>query len=177
MVPFLRSLDRFVVAVTLGVATALLALMSCITLWQVLTRFLLEQPSQWSEVAARSLMIWMVYLGLVAALRQGALIAVDSLMGAVPVRWRKPLALSSAAVTIAVLAVMFWYGLAITERTASQQLAGLTNPLTGGAIPISIVYAAIPVGAALSIVAALARLAEQLRYGVKVSSGALSHDS
>jgi len=66
MLTVLRAIDRWVLRLSLWTAMALLALMSVITFWQVLTRFVLERPSIWSEVTARSLMIWMVYLGLVA---------------------------------------------------------------------------------------------------------------
>src|SRR5690606_5887778 len=84
MIAVLRAIDRIVVSVSLGVATFLMALMSCVTFYQVLTRFVFERPSTWSEVTARWLMIWMVYLGLVATLRMGALIAIDLILELVP---------------------------------------------------------------------------------------------
>ncbi len=116
MLSVMQAIDRLVVKAALGVAMILLALMSCITFYQVITRFVLESPSIWSEVAARSLMIW--------------------------------------------------YGWAMAERTGSQGLAGLTNPITGGIISIGLVYAAIPIGAALSVIAVIARLVEELgRHG------------
>ena len=176
MLALLRGVDRLVVGTALGTATALLALMACVTFWQVLTRFVFEEPSTWSEVTARSLMIWMVYLGLVAVLRSGSLIAVDVLMAALPAKLRKGLALVVAAISLAVLGVMVWYGWAMAERTAAQTIAGLTNPLTGGKISIGLVYAAIPIGAALSIVAVIARLAEDLAGGVEAHAGPATKD-
>lgn len=162
MIAVLRSIDRLVVKAALGTAMILLALMSCVTFYQVITRFVLESPSIWSEVAARSLMIWMVYLGLVAVLRSGSLISIDLVLDLVPKRVRKAMATVIAGLTLAVLCVMIWYGWAMADRTSSQGLAGLTNPITGGIIPIGLVYAAIPIGAALSVIAVIARLAEEL---------------
>jgi len=162
MLPVLQTIDRWVVRASLGLAMVLLALMSCVTFYQVITRFVLESPSTWSEVAARSLMIWMVYLSLVATLRMGALISIDLIFELVPDAVRRLLSLVIAAVTLAVLGVMIWYGWLMAMRTSSQSLAGLVDPITGTRISIGIVYAAIPVGAALSVVAVLARLIEDL---------------
>lgn len=163
----LRAIDRMVVAVSLGFATLFLALMSCVTFYQVLTRFVFERPSTWSEVASRSLMIWMVYLGLVAVLRAGALISIDLIFEMVPQYVRKALSVVLAAITLCVLGVMIWYGWAMTLRVSGQTLAGLTDPITGSNISIGLVYAAIPIGAALSVIAVLARLAEELHGEAK----------
>jgi len=162
MATILATIDRFVVKAAMAVAMALLALMSCITFYQVITRFVLERPATWSEVTARSLMIWMVYLGLVATLRSGALISIDLVLTSVPDRVRKVIAVLIAALTLTVLGVMFWYGWSMAARTSSQSLAGLVDPITGSSISIGLVYAAIPVGAALSVVAVIARLTEEL---------------
>ena len=176
MTSLLRLVDRLVVGAALAVAMALLAAMSCITFWQVVTRFVLEAPSTWTEVTARSLMIWMVYLGLCVVLRSGSLIAVDILMTALPPPRRKALAVLIAGVSLGVLGVLVIHGWAMTERAASQSIAGLENPFTGGTVSIGLVYAAVPVGAALSIVAVIARLAEELTGRVAVRPGPITHD-
>lgn len=176
MIAVLRLFDRAVARLALVLAMALLALMSLITFWQVLTRFLLEAPSTWSEVTARSLMIWMVYLGLAVVVRSGSLIAVDVLIERLSGGPRKVAAALIAAVSLAVFAVMVWYGWTMTERTASQSIAGLVNPLTGGTISIAWVYAAVPVGAALSVVALIARLSEELAGDVETRAGPATRD-
>ena len=158
----LRAMDRLLSAAAIGTTMLLLALMSVITLWQVITRFVLEQPSTWSEVAARSLMIWMVYLGLAVVLRSGSLIAIDVLMERLTAPLRKALSAAIALVTLCVLGVMVWAGWAMAIRTASQSIAGVSNPFTGDTVSIGLVYAAIPVGAGLAAVAVVARLAEVL---------------
>lgn len=158
----LRLVDRTVTRTALGAAMLLLAAMACITMWQVVTRFVLDAPSTWSEVAARSLMIWMVYLGLCVTVRSGSLIAIDLLMRSLSGRARQALALVVAGVGLAVLLVMMRYGWEMMERAGRQSIAGLVNPLTGDTVSIAWVYAAVPVGAALSSVALVARLVEEL---------------
>ena len=176
MAALLTFVDRLVVRAALGLAMVLMVLMSCITFWQVLTRFVLERPSTWSEVTARSLMIWMVYLGLVVCLRRGMLISVDLLVTRAGPSLRRILAVLLAGLTLGVLGVMVWYGWSMAERTAGQRLAGLSDPISGSGVSIAWVYAAIPVGAALGILATLARLAEELRGEARHDLGPATHD-
>ena len=163
MIRLLGRVERGVVASALALAAALLVAMACVSFWQVVTRFVFERPSTWSEVASRSLQIWMVYLGLVAAFRTGALMSVDLLLRSVPPRARVALTTAIGGLNLGTLGVMVWFGWSMAERVRSQTLAGVDNPFTGGGISIALVYAAIPVGGALCTIAVLARLAEELR--------------
>ena len=163
MIALLGRVERGLVALALGAAALLLVLMACVSFWQVVTRFVFERPSTWSEVTSRSLQIWMVYLGLVAAFRTGALMSVDMALRAAPPRLRLALTAAIAGLNLGVLGVMVWFGWSMAERVRSQTLAGVDNPISGGGISIALVYAAIPVGGALCVVAVLARLAEELR--------------
>jgi TRAP-type C4-dicarboxylate transport system permease small subunit len=148
---------------TLRAAMALLVLCSIVSFYQVVTRFVLEDPSAWSEVTARALNIWMVYLGVAVAFRTGALIAVDYLVDRLHGRARAVLVAVIAGVSLGVLGVMLWFGTVMVMRAQSQMLAGVLNPFTGEGVSISLVYAAIPAGAALAIVGLIARTVELLR--------------
>ena len=159
---FLARLERGVVASALGVAAALLVAMAAVSFYQVTTRFVFERPSTWSEVMSRSLQIWMVYLGLVAAFRTGALMSVDLALRSVPRRARLALTAAIAGLNLAVLLIMSWFGWSMAERVRTQTLAGVENPFTGDGISIALVYAAVPVGAVLCIVAVVARLVEEI---------------
>ena len=48
-------------------------------LFQIITRFVLEQPAEWTEILIRFRLIWMVFLGIPIAFRQGAMVSVDVL--------------------------------------------------------------------------------------------------
>ena len=48
-------------------------------MYQIVTRFVLEQPAEWSEMLIRFTLIWMVFLGIPTAFRQGAMVSVDVL--------------------------------------------------------------------------------------------------
>lgn len=158
----LSAIERFLMSWTLRAAMILLALTACVSLYQVLTRFLFEQPSTWSEVTARSLNIWMVYLGVAVAFRTGALMSVDYLMDRLRGGAKLVLIAFVTGLSLGVLAVMAWYGWAMAGRVRYQMLAGVDNPFTGEGISIAAVYMAIPVGGVLAIVGLLARAAEQV---------------
>ena len=163
MIRLLGRVERGIVALALGLAAMLLVAMACVSFYQVVTRFVFERPSTWSEVTSRSLQVWMVYLGLVAAFRTGALMSVDLALRSVPPRARLVLTAAIAGVNLGVLGLVVWHGWSMAERVRSQTLAGVDNPFTGDGISIAVVYSAIPVGTALCAVAVLARLAEELR--------------
>lgn len=147
---FERLMSRF------ALAAAVLMLIVSVTLgfYQVLTRFVLDAPSTWSEVMSRSAMIWCVFLGAAASFRGGYMMAVEVIYKLVPARG---LLLVESFITlccIIVLAVLIHYGILMTMRVSSQTLSGM-------GISIAWAYAAIPVGASFSMLAVLARIAAQ----------------
>ncbi len=149
--------DRLVGRFVMALACLALAGACVVALYQVGTRFILEQPSDWSEVLTRFLIIWSVFLGLSAAIRGGALLSVDLLYRTLqPTRWFRPLQAAISLTTLAFLVVMLWQGIAIGQRVRLQTLAGLE-------ISISWAYAAIPVGAAFAMLAVLAHFIDPRR--------------
>jgi TRAP-type C4-dicarboxylate transport system permease small subunit len=70
MKKLILQIDRYTTGLSLHAACAVLAVISVLGLWQVVSRFVFEQPSTWTEEAMRRLMIWMVMLGTVAAPRR-----------------------------------------------------------------------------------------------------------
>lgn len=160
MVSLLQRADRLLMQAVLVMAATLLSLAACVSMWQVITRFALEDPSTWSEVASRTLIVWMVYLGVAVAVRTGALMTVEFLFEKSRGTGRLVLTAVIAGLSLGVLIVMAWTGWEIAHRVRFQKIAGLVDPFTGARVSISWLYAALPVGAALSIVALVARTAE-----------------
>lgn len=144
-----RGIDRAVEALALHVACALLAVIACLGLWQVLSRFVLSQPSTFTEEAMRRLLIWMVMLGVVAAFRRGALVSVDLMLRWSRGRWRQFVRGLITATSLAFLAVLVWYGIDLAWRVRFQTFASMD-------ISMGWAYAALPVGALLAMVAVLA---------------------
>jgi TRAP-type C4-dicarboxylate transport system permease small subunit len=141
----LRAIDRLVIDFALNLACVLLAVICVLGMWQVVTRFVLSQPSTWTEESMRRLLIWCVMLGVVVAFRRGALVSVDLMLrtsrGAFKTFVRWVITLSS----LAFLAVLLWFGIDLLWRVRFQTFASME-------LSMAWAYAALPVGAALAMV-------------------------
>lgn len=149
MIQQFLNFERRVTDAMLWLACAFLVIAASFGIYQVITRFVLNEPSTWSEVGIRMALIWMVFLGTVAAFRHGALVSVDLAYRLSKGAWRKTLHFIITAVTLVFLAVILWFGIEITWRVRFQELAGLE-------ISIAWAYLAMPVGALFSMLAVVA---------------------
>lgn len=122
-------------------------------LWQVISRFLLESPSVWTEVVTRIALIWCVFLSLSIAFRRGALVSVNLLhdtLNGTPKKWLRRFLLLAQ---LGFLSLLTYVGTQMAWATRFQLMVALE-------IPMSYAYAAIPVGAALSCIALIANYIE-----------------
>jgi len=163
MIHLILSLDRWVTRLAMFVASVSLGGAVLVAFYQVLARFILEQPSTWSEVLTRFLLHWMVFLGLAGAFRAGALVSVDLCWRLSRGRFRQVLDLFITGTCLALMAGLVWYGIAIVERIRFQVLAGLD-------ISIAFAYAAIPVGAGLAIIGILAHHVDPRRLELDMAT-------
>jgi TRAP-type C4-dicarboxylate transport system permease small subunit len=145
--------DRLLLLIAAAVAVAALALAVGAGAWQVATRFVLSQPSTWSEALVRTALIWMVLLGVALALREGALVSIDLAERYGPAPVKRAVAAATLAASLSFMGVLFWFGWGMAERVRFQQMAGLEVSIAWG-------YAAIPVGAAFAMLGAFARFVD-----------------
>ncbi|RJE78616.1 TRAP transporter small permease [Paracoccus sp. JM45] len=134
---------------------ALLLLMSVLISWQVLARYIFGNSLTFSEEVSRFSMVWMTMLGAAYAYRYGSLIAVDLLTMLTSPIISRLLRLSVAAASCIFAYVLLTQGWAITERVASQ-----TAPSTR--VSMGWLYGAMPAGAALILLNAIAIIADDL---------------
>lgn len=149
MVKWILAIDRIVTNAIWTLAALLLASISVLGLYQVLIRFVFNQPSSWTEEVIGRLLIWTVALGVVAAFRQGALVSVDVMLRWSRGRWRQAVRLIILLVTATFLALLAWLGYDLAWRIRFQTFASMP-------ISISWAYLALPVGATFSLLAVLA---------------------
>lgn len=140
-----RQLNKVIIAA----AAILLMVAAGAGLYQVFSRFVLQTSAHWSEPLVKVALIWMVYLGLMAAARTGTMIAVDFLFqmstGVLRSVMRGAILLS----TLAVCGTLIYYGWIAVYMVRNQTIAGL-------GVSASWVYAAIPFGAGFVALAAIA---------------------
>jgi len=116
---------------------------------QVFFRYVLSDSLVWGEELARYALVWSSMLGAAVAYRQGRHIAVTELTSLLPVTARR---LAARAVNLIVLAfsvLLLWQGAMLVLRNLARN-----QKSTALQIDIAWVQLAIPVAAALLIVAA-----------------------
>ena len=142
---FLRF-ERWTTSVSMAVACVMLALASCLAIHQIVTRFILESPAEWTEVLIRFSLIWMVFLGIPSAFRQGAMVSVDLLYRMSGGRMRRWLDTAVALAALLLSAVILWWGWDYARRGSVQSMIGLEG------VSMFWAYLALPVGAVFSII-------------------------
>lgn len=145
----LLAIERRTTAFALHVSSAMLAVAAALGLWQIITRFVLEQPAEWTEVLIRFSLIYMVFFGIAAAFRQGAMVCVDVLYRWSGARTRRVLDWLVAAVSVLLLTLIVWIGWDYALRGRVQSVAGLES------ISMFWAYLAMPVGGVFAILGAL----------------------
>lgn len=131
-------------------AMAMLAVAACLGLFQVVTRFVFEQPAEWTEVLIRITLIWMVFLGIPAAFRAGAMVSVDLLHRSLPRGPRRGLDTVIALAGLVLLVVIIVVGFDYTMRGRVQTIIGLEG------FSMAWAYAAMPIGGAFAIIGIVA---------------------
>lgn len=118
----------------------LLAVMSITIFFQVFSRFFLGIPIPWVEELSRYLMIYMVFLGASIALRYQKLIAVEVFSEALSEKYRLILKTLVMIISIVFFVLLFLKGIEMMGHARVQVSPALN-------IPMSVPYAAIPLGA------------------------------
>jgi TRAP-type C4-dicarboxylate transport system permease small subunit len=143
------TLDRWITGTAWTLACVLLAAISCLGMWQVVARFVLSQPSTWTEESMRRLLIWMVMLGTVVAFRRGALVSVDLMLRTARGAWLATVRWVITLTALAYLSVLVWFGINLVTRVRFQTFASME-------LSMGWAYAALPVGAAVAMLAVVA---------------------
>lgn len=153
----LKLVDKLnhVLEVLVGLA---LATMTALIFLQVLVRFVfaklqIQFSVPWTEEASRYLMIWATFIGGAVVARRADALAVEALVQAVPAPIARAIKFSAHLLALAFYACAFKVGLDWAEFGTSE-----TAPVLG--ISMVWVYSSMSVGAVLTIVNALALLAE-----------------
>ena len=145
---FLR-LERWTTSASMAAACVMLALASGLAIHQIVTRFILESPAEWTEVLIRFSLIWMVFLGIAQAFRIGAMVSVDVLYRLAGRRLRRVLDAFVALAALALLSVIVIVGWQYAQRGRVQTVIGLED------VSMFWAYLAMPVGGVFAAVAVL----------------------
>lgn len=152
---------------TTGLATvgacAMLAAASVLGMMQIVTRFVLEQPAEWTEMLVRFSLVWMVFLGIPAAFRYGAMLSVDVLHRWSGPRVRRLLEWAAALASLVLIGVIIWWGWDYAVRGRVQTMAALQE------VSMFWAYLALPVGGVFSVLAIVANLIDPMRQELETA--------
>jgi len=157
------AIERYTTSAALWGAAVMLVLAVSIGMYQIISRFVLEQPAEWSEVSVRYALIWMVFLGIPTAFREGAMISVDLLYRKSGKRTRRVLDAVVLVTGILLMGITLWFGTDYAWRTRFQTIPGLES------FVVSWAYAAMPVGAVFSILAMVAQWFNPRRHELETA--------
>ncbi len=115
---------------------------------QVFTRYVLSDPTSWSEEAASFLQVYMVFLGGALAMARGKTLRITSLIERLPYGFQNFIDLTMKFLIALFLIFMIWYSLFAIARLHNQIMAGLRWPK-------SILYASVPLGGLLMLMITL----------------------
>lgn len=150
-----RVLDRSLeVLVMIVVAVLVLDV-----LWQVFTRFILKDPSTWTEELAVFMLIWVSLLGAAVALNRGAHLGIDYFVGKLPDGTRL---YTEIAVFFCVSAFSFLVMIAGGINLVASTLGlGQESPALG--VKVGYVYLAVPLSGFFLTLYAVIGLVERVR--------------
>jgi TRAP-type C4-dicarboxylate transport system permease small subunit len=157
------ALERFTTALATAVACGMLVLAASLGMFQIITRFVIERPAEWTEVLIRFSLIWMVFLGIAAAFRQGAMVCVDVLYRWSPAKFQRVLEWLVALVSLALLAVIVWVGWNYANRGKVQTVIGLED------VSMFWAYLAMPVGGVFASIGVIGNLIDPRRQELETA--------
>lgn len=138
---------------------SLMALLVIAVTWQVLSRYLLAEPSSWTEELARFLLVWIGVLGASYAYRMKMHLGIDLLPQRLTGRNFAVLELViNLSVIVFAVAVMIVGGGNLVAMTAELKQI---SPALG--IPMAWVYAVVPMSGVLIVLYALENALESWR--------------
>jgi len=152
------AFERRTTAFSLAVACAMLVVAACLGLYQILARFVFQQPAEWSEVLIRFTLIWMVFLGAPAAFRQGAMVCVDLVHRLAGPTGKRVLDWIVALAALTLIGFMIRYGFDYSYRARVQTISGLES------FSMTWAYLAIPVGAIFCVFGVVGCLVDPRRH-------------
>ena len=147
----------------MAAACLMLAIASSLGMFQIVMRFVLEQPAEWTEVLIRFSLIWMVFLAIPMAFRQGAMVSVDVLYRWSPRPLRRVLDWVVCLAALALIAVIIWWGWDYARRGGVQSMAGLES------VSMFWAYLAMPVGGLFSILGIVGNLIDPQRHELETA--------
>jgi TRAP-type C4-dicarboxylate transport system permease small subunit len=157
------KIESWTTGFAMVVACLMLVIASSLGVFQIITRFVLEQPAEWSEILIRFSLIWMVFMGIPAAFRQGAMVSVDVLYRWSPPRIKRVLDWLVCGAALVLVLIIVWWGWDYANRGKVQSMAGLES------VSMFWAYLAMPVGGVFCVLGLIGNLIDPKRLELETA--------
>jgi TRAP-type C4-dicarboxylate transport system permease small subunit len=140
--------------------------MVALTCWQVFTRYILQNPSSWSEELVSYLFAWMSLFGATVVVGERGHMNIPILVERMGTTGRKFFAIFAEIIAFLFAAIILVYGgIQITTLAMGQMTSAL-------GIPIGIFYIVLPVSGVLNIAYTVLNIIDILNENERVGEGA-----
>ena len=120
---------------------------------QVFTRYILNNPTSWSEEAANFTQVFLVFLGGTLAIFQKRTLRITFFVDRLPPRMSAAIEFVMKVLILLFLIALIWYSFFAIARLHNQITPGLQ-------LPKSILFVSVPLGGILMLIATLRELRE-----------------
>ena len=143
------------------VCAALLAAMVILLFIQVVGRYGMSSPPDWTEELARTVFAYATFVGAAVTVARNAHLKIDVLVSNLPAQLQSAVKILMILGAMVVLGVVLWYSKTLLGRLSHQPMS---------AVPISKAYffAAVPIGCALMLFYEVLRLAQEVRALIRL---------
>jgi|HigsolmetaAR203D_1030402.scaffolds.fasta_scaffold00481_30 TRAP-type C4-dicarboxylate transport system permease small subunit len=142
-------------------AVGILAIaMFALVIINVFSRYFFSYSFTWAEELASIIMMWVAFLGMGLAMREGQIVAIETLLEYLPKRAETIVRTLVAVIVLIFMGILAWLGFQYSNATIRQLSASLRWPL-------GLIYLAIPIGSILFILHFLAVLRNAVSGSLK----------
>jgi TRAP-type C4-dicarboxylate transport system permease small subunit len=157
------TIEHYTTGFAMLMACAMMSLAASLGLFQIVMRFVFEEPAEWTEVLIRFSLIWMVFMGIPAAFRLGAMVSVDVVYRWSPPRIKRALDWFVSAAALSLILIIIWWGWDYAQRGRVQTVIGLEN------VTMFWAYLALPVGGVFSVIGIIGNLIDPQRLELETA--------
>ncbi len=136
---------RAILALAKAAIIVISVVMICVTLAQVIFRYVIAAPLPWSEELARYCFVWIVFLGGAVGLARGIHLGVDLLVNALPAPLRRAMDALTSLLIGAFACVVIYASLPVLNMNMFQR-----SPALG--VQMTYIYIAIPISMGLILI-------------------------
>ena len=136
-----------------------------LTCWQVFTRYILKNPSSWSEELVSYMFAWMALLGASLVVGERGHMNIPILVERTSPEMRKGFAIFSEIVAAVFAGVILVYGgIQITTLALGQMTSSL-------GVPVGVLYVVLPLSGVLNVIYTILNIAGIISGDIQLDSG------